>query len=166
MPLSPRTRMRNTENIRKGLMTDRMNRDAVDLRTARLEPPIARVPISYAAPVSNKSVKPPKRDLLKEISVCRAENTQLRNLLEKRTRMLSTSISVMEQNGIRIPVGAKKFKRTMKRPMRMSMKKPMRMSMKNKPMRISMKNKPMRMSMKNKPMDNTRRRNMSKRRRR
>tara|TARA_B100000902_G_scaffold389313_1_gene436259 strand:- start:581 stop:997 length:417 start_codon:yes stop_codon:yes gene_type:complete len=122
MPLSSAQKMKNTQKFREDLMKDRMNRDELDLRTARLEPPIARIPIAYASSVSNKSVKPPQRDLLKEISVCRAENTQLRNLLEKRSRMLSTSISVMEQNGIRIPAGAKKFKKTMKK--KKSMKKP------------------------------------------
>ena len=121
MPLSARTKFENTQKIRKELMKDRMNRDELDLRTARLEPSIARIPIAYASSVSNKSV-PQQRDLLKELSVCRAENSRLKNLLEKRSRMLSTVISVMEQKGMRIPEGAKKFKKTMKK--KKSMKRP------------------------------------------
>ena len=130
MPLSADQKMKNTQKLREDLMKDRMNRDELDLRTARLEPPIARIPISYAASVSNKSVKPPQRDLLKELSKCRAEFAQLKSQFDSRSKMLSTAISVMEQNGIRIPAGAKKFKKTKKKKsMRMkphgkSMKKP------------------------------------------
>jgi len=112
MPLTPRNRMKNTQKIRKELMKNRMNKDELDLRTAHLEPPEAHIPIAYAK--EKPSVKsPPQRDILKELSKCREEYRELKKLLDRRSSMLSTALTIIEKNGLRIPKGTKKFKKTM-----------------------------------------------------
>ena len=121
MPSSSETKMRNTRNVKKELLLQRADRAAADILDSKLSglEQSRRRDIIPAAGEMTSVMR--QRNLLKEISVCRAENTQLRNLLEKRSRMLSTAISAMEQNGIRIPAGAKKFNKTKKKK---SMKKP------------------------------------------
>ena len=122
MPSTSETKMRNMRKVKKELLLQKADRAAADILDSKLTAiqEGSRRDIAPAAGEMTSVMR--QRDALQELSKCRAENAQLKNLLEKRSRMLSTSITVMEQNGIRIPAGAKKFKKTMKK--KKSMKKP------------------------------------------
>ena len=157
---SPRTRMLNTKKVKQQLLNEQADSilpAVLDTRLSAIGEGRRRDIVPAAGEMTSVMRQ---RDAVQELSKCRAEFAQLRELIEKRSNMLSSALNVIEQNGLTIPTGAKKFKRTMKKPMRMSMKKPMGMSMK-KPMGMSMKK-----SMRRPKSRGKTRRNMSRRRRR
>lgn len=112
---APQTKMRNIRKVKKELLLQKADRAAEDILDSKLSglEQSRRRDIASAAGEMTSVMK--QRGALQELSKCRAENAQLKNLLESRSRMLSTALDVIEQNGIRIPAGAKKFKKTMKK---------------------------------------------------
>tara|TARA_B100000902_G_scaffold389591_1_gene436997 strand:- start:21 stop:467 length:447 start_codon:yes stop_codon:yes gene_type:complete len=71
-----------------------------------------------------------QRDVMQELRRCRAEHEKLRrdlatslDVIDKRNGMLSAALDTIQQNGLTIPTGAKKFKKIKK-----SMKKSKRKS--------------------------------------
>ena len=112
---SPRTRMLNTKKVKQQLLNEQADSILPDVLDTRLSAigEGRRRDIVPAAGEKTSSMR--QRDVLQELSRCRAEFAQLRELIEKRSNMLSSALDVIEQNGLTIPTGAKKFKKSIKK---------------------------------------------------
>jgi len=121
MPLSAAQKMKNIKKVRKQLLDQRDDSIMPDVLDSRLSSigEGRRRDIAPAAGEMTSTMR--QRDALHELSRCRAEFTQLRKLIESRSNMLSSALDVIEQNGLTIPTGAKKFKKSIKNK---SMRKP------------------------------------------
>ena len=112
---SPRTRILNTKKVRKQLLDEQADSilpAVLDSRLSAIEQG-SRRDIAPAAGERTSAMR--QRDALEELSRCRAEFAQLRELVESRSSMLSSALDVIEQNGLTIPTGAKKFKKSIKK---------------------------------------------------
>jgi len=120
---TPKTKMENIRKVKKELLLQKADRAAADILDSKLTAiqEGSRRDIAPAAGEMTSVMR--QRDALQELSKCREEFAKLRELVESRSSMLSTALDVIEQNGLTIPTGAKKFKKTKKKK---SMKKPMR----------------------------------------
>ena len=120
---TPQTKMENIRKVKKELLLQKADRAAADILDSKLTAiqEGSRRDIAPAAGEMTSVMR--QRDALQELSKCREEFAKLRELVESRSSMLSTALDVIEQNGLTIPTGAKKFKKTKKKK---SMKKPMK----------------------------------------
>ena len=123
MPLSPAQKMKNIKKVKQQLLNEQADSILPDVLNDRLHAiqEGSRRDIAPAAGEMTSVMR--QRDALQELSKCREEFAKLRELVERRNSMLSTALNVIEQNGLTIPTGAKKLKKTKKKK---SMKKPMR----------------------------------------
>ena len=124
MPLTPRTKMKNIKKVRKQLLDEQADSilpDVLDSRLSAIQEG-SRRDIAPAAGEMTSVMR--QRDAIQELSKCREEFAKLRELVESRSSMLSSALDVIEQNGLTIPTGAKKFKKTKKKKPKKSMRRP------------------------------------------
>ena len=122
MPLSPAQKMKNIKKVKQQLLNEQADSILPDVLNDRLHAiqEGSRRDIAPAAGEMTSVMR--QRDALQELSKCREEFAKLRELVESRSSMLSSALDVIEQNGLTIPTGAKKFNKTKKKKPKKSMK--------------------------------------------
>ena len=111
----------NIKQFNKSRLLDLADRAQADILDSKLSAiGESRQDIAPASGERSKAVV--QRDIMQELRKCRAEHEKLRKnleeslkIIESRNKMLSKALDTIQQNGLTIPSGAKKFKRSLKR---------------------------------------------------
>ena len=122
-------RLQNTKNFKKAHLLQMADDTESAYLLAKLDEK-TRIREDIAPAAGERTSAAVQRDVMQELRKCRAEHEKLRrdlatslDVIEKRNGMLSAALDTIQQNGLTIPTGAKKFKKIKK-----SMKKSKRKS--------------------------------------